>query len=310
MAVTVESLSAMQAFVHAAEKRSFKLAGQQVGLTASAIGKAIQRLEEQLAVRLFHRSTRSVTLTEEGMLFLDRCRRIMAELEAAQAELTHAGTTPRGRLKVSLPMASGLLLPVVADFAEAHPGIELDLDIGDRFVDVIEEGFDVVVRSGEPKDSRLLHHRLGRFEWRLVASQAYLDARGTPATLQDLAGHRCLRQRYVETGKLVPWPAEGGPEGLSLPTTVAANAQDPLVLLAEKGHGIAFLPEPVVRRQLAAGTLVEILPDATETGTLGLLWPASRYPLPKVRVFVDFLAGRLAGILAGPADEGALRPRR
>ena len=300
MTVAVESLSAMQAFVHAAEKRSFKLAGQQVGLTASAVGKAIQRLEEQLAVRLFHRSTRSVTLTDEGTLFLDRCRRILAELEAAQAELTHASATPRGRLKVSLPVASTLLLPVVADFAEAYPEIELDLDIGDRFVDVIEEGFDVVVRSGEPKDSRLLHRRLGSFAWRFVASPTYLDAHGTPATLAELASHRCLRQRYVETGKLVPWPSEDGPEGLSLPTTVAANTQDPLVLLVENGHGIAFLPQPVIRRQLASGTLVGILPDATDTGTLGLLWPASRYPLPKVRAFVDFLAGRLARVFADP----------
>lgn len=300
MAVAVESLGAMQAFVHAAEKRSFKLAGQQVGLTASAVGKAIQRLEEQLAVRLFHRSTRSVTLTDEGTLFLDRCRRILAEVEAAQAELSQAGATPRGRLKVSLPLASTLLLPVIADFAERYPEIELDLDIGDRFVDVIEEGFDVVVRSGEPKDSRLRHRRLGSFAWQFVAAPAYLDAHGTPATLAELAGHRCLRQRYAETGRPVPWPTGPDTDGRGAPAAVAANALDPIILMAERGLGIAFLPEPVIRRQLGAGALVHILRDSSDTGTVGLLWPASRYPLPKVRVFVDFLAGRMARVFGQP----------
>ena len=160
MPSAIESVGAMQAFVQAADKRSFKLAGQIVGLTPSAVGKAIQKLEDQLGVRLFHRSTRSITITEKGLLFLDRCRRILAEVEAAQAELADAGAAPRGRLKISLPVEPTLLLPVVADFSAVYPDLELDLDINDRFVDIIDEGFDAVIRSGTPKDSRLMHRKL------------------------------------------------------------------------------------------------------------------------------------------------------
>ncbi|WP_246546132.1 LysR substrate-binding domain-containing protein [Ancylobacter defluvii] len=295
MASRVESIGAMQAFVQAADKRSFKLAGQTVGLTPSAVGKAIQKLEDQLGVRLFHRSTRSITITDEGLLFLDRCRRILAEVEAAQAELAVAGAAPRGRLKISLPVEPTLLLPVVSEFTEAYPDIELDLDINDRFVDVIEEGFDAVIRSGVPKDSRLLHRKLGTFEWRFVASPDYVGTYGAPMAASDLAGHRCLRHRYPETGRLMPWPVESVLEAAAVPVTIAANMMGPLLELAEKGRGIAFLPHFAVFRKIEAGLLVEVLPaQSKEVGSLNLLWPASRYPLPKVRVFVDFIATRLA----------------
>lgn len=305
MMVAIESIGAMHAFVQAAEKRSFKLAGQVVGLTPSAVGKAIQKLEDQLGVRLFHRSTRSVTITDEGSLFLDRCRRILAEVEAAQAELAAAGAAPRGRLKISLPVEPTLLLPVVAAFAEAYPDIELDLDINDRFVDVIEEGFDAVIRSGAPKDSRLLHRKLGSFAWRFVASPGYVAEHGAPAAISELGAHRCLRHRYPETGRLMPWPVEPGIEAAAIPVTIAANMMEPLLELAEKGRGIAFLPHFAVHRQIAAGSLVEVLlGQSQEIGSLHLLWPASRYPLPKVRVLVDFLATRLGRELSGRRSVG------
>lgn len=299
MARTVESIGAMQAFVQAAEKRSFKLAGQIVGLTPSAVGKAIQKLEDQLGVRLFHRSTRSVTITEEGVLFLDRCRRILAEVEAAHSELAAVGALPRGRLRISLPVEPTLILPVVEEFVAAHPDIELDLDISDRFVDVIEEGFDAVIRSGAPADSRLLHRKLGEFSWRFVASPEYIASHGAPKTHQDLAAHRCLRHRYPQTGRLMPWHLGAADETTAVPVALSANMMEPLLRLAEKGRGIAFLPHFAVRSRLEDGTLVEILRGRSDVrGALHLLWPASRYPLPKVRVFVDFLATRLARELA------------
>lgn len=302
----VESIGAIQAFVQAADKRSFKLAGQTVGLTPSAVGKAIQKLEDQLGVRLFHRSTRSITITDEGLLFLDRCRRILAEVEAAQAELAVAGAAPRGCLKISLPVEPTLLLPVVADFSEAYPDIELDLDINDRFVDIIEEGFDAVIRSGAPKDSRLLHRKLGTFVWRFVASPDYVARHGAPTGTSDLAAHRCLRHRYPETGRLMQWPVEPALEGAAVPVTITANMMAPLLELAERGRGIAFLPHFAVHRMIETGALVEVLPDESrDVGSLNLLWPASRYPLPKVRVFVDFIATRLARELVGQPPAGS-----
>ncbi|MBB1250956.1 LysR substrate-binding domain-containing protein [Rhizobium sp. G21] len=299
MVLAVESIGAMQAFVQAADKRSFKLAGQVVGLTPSAVGKAIQKLEDQLGVRLFHRSTRSVTITDEGLMFLDRCRRILAEVEAAQAELANAGAAPQGRLKISLPVEPTLILPIVAEFNEAYPDIELDLDINDRFVDVIEEGFDAVIRSGAPKDSRLLHRKLGEFVWRFVASPDYVARCGAPAAVSELVNHRCLRHRYPETGRLLPWPVEPDLETAGVPVTITASMMGPLLELAVRGRGIAFLPHFAVDQQIASGSLVEVLPGQSQnSGSLHLLWPASRYPLPKVRVFVDFLTTRMMRALA------------
>lgn len=288
----VESLGAMRAFLHAAEKRSFKAAGQIVGLTPSAVGKAIQKLEEQLSVRLFHRSTRSITITDEGLLFLDRCRRILAEVEAAQAELGQAGALPTGRLKVSVPVEPTLLLPLMSEFTEAYPAIDLELDISDRFVDVIDEGFDAVIRSGEPKDSRLTHRLLGSFGWHFVASPAYAEEHGRPLNASELLAHRCLRHRYPETGRLMRWPVNADTE---LPVTITANMMSPLLDLAMRGRGIAYLPSFAVRRAIADGHLIELLGGhSVERGSISLLWPANRYPLPKLRAFVDFVVARVA----------------
>jgi len=288
----IESLGAMRAFVHAADKRSFKAAGQIVGLTPSAVGKAIQKLEEQLSVRLFHRSTRSITITDEGLLFLDRCRRILGEVEAAQAELGQAGAAPAGRLKVSVPVEPTLLLPLMSEFTVAYPRIELELDISDRFVEVIDEGFDAVVRSGEPKDSRLSHRLLGSFGWHFVASPAYVEENGKPRDTSDLQTHQCLRHRYPETGRLMHWPVDADTE---LPVTITANMMGPLLDLALRGRGIAYLPSFAVRRAISEGLLVELLAgQSQERGSISLLWPASKYPLPKLRVFVNFVAARIA----------------
>lgn len=226
MTHSIESIGALRAFVQAAEKRSFRLAGQAVGLTPSAVGKAIGKLEDQLSVRLFHRSTRSITITDEGAIFLERCRRILAEVEAAAAEIADAGAAPAGRLRISLPVEPTLLLPAVCEFSEAYPQIELDLDISDRFVDVISEGFDAVIRSGPPKDSRLRHRRLGEFRWVLVAAPGYLVGHGMPETAADLAGHRCLRQRFSETGRLMPWPISGIEEEVDLPVSISATSME------------------------------------------------------------------------------------
>lgn len=157
----MESLSSLNVFVHVAETRSFVAAGRILGVSASAVGKSIARMETKLKVRLFHRSTRSVTLTAEGALFLERSRRIVAELEAAESELSQLSENPRGRLRLSLPLVSTLLLPVLGEFMRRYPDIELDLDFTDRVVDVVEEGFDAVVRTGQMVDSRLSMRKLG-----------------------------------------------------------------------------------------------------------------------------------------------------
>lgn len=290
----MDGLGSLSAFVRAAEARSFTVAGRQLGLTASAVGKAVARLEERVGVRLLHRSTRTVSLTAEGAMFLERCRRILAEVEAAELELAQTQGAPRGRLKVSLPLVGILMMPPICGFMRAYPEIELDLDFSDRLVDVIEEGFDVVLRAGEVADSRLMSRMAGTFRLVLAGSPLYFAARGVPRLPADLAGHACLQHRYATSGKLEPWPLRGLPRDPALPATALANTIEPLIAMAEAGLGIACLPDLAIRRQLADGTLVTVLDDHTEhAGPFRLLWPASRYVSPKVRAFVDFMARNL-----------------
>lgn len=292
----MDSLSALPLFIQAAETRSFTVAGQQLGLSASAVGKAIARLEGRLGVRLFHRSTRTITLTQEGHLFLVRCRRILGEVEAAEQELADTHATPSGRLRVSLPMVGMLLMPAVNAFIQTYPEIEPDLDFTDRLVDVIGEGFDVVLRTGDAADSRLMTRVVGTFNHRLVANPAYLERRGTPIEPADLAHHACLRHRYPTTGKLEAWPLrQDRPAGaIEPPATVVASALEPLISMAEAGLGIVSLPDFVLHEHLKTGHLVPVLSDHTaHSGVFRLLWPSSPYLPPKLRVFIDFMTENL-----------------
>lgn len=306
----MDSLNSFTVFVQVAEVRSFVAAGRLLGVSASAVGKSVARLEEKLGVRLFHRSTRSVTLTAEGTLFLQRSRRILAEIEAAEQELSQATAAPRGRLRVSLPLVSSLVLPVLGEFMRQYPEIELDLDFSDRLVDVIEEGFDAVIRTGNPTDSRLSARRLGSFRSLLVASPDYLARQGIPKVPADLLNHTCLHYRFPNSGKLEPWALRrtvDEPE-LTLPTSMICNNIETRVCFAVQGLGIAYLPEFSIREPLADGRLQAVLADYAErTGVFHILWPASKHPSPKVRVFVDFLCAR---VFPASRDKPQAKPRR
>lgn len=288
----MDRLGALGAFVQAAETGSFTKAGARMGVSSSAIGKAVARLEDRIGVRLLHRTTRSITLTPEGALFLDRCRRIFAEVEAAELELAQTRAVPRGRLRISMPLASMLMMPTISAFMRTYPEIELDLDFSDRLVDVVGEGFDGVVRAGGPRDSRLMARRLGNFRFMLVAAPSYLAERGVPERPDDLVHHACLHHRFATSGILEPWPLRA-PDTNDLPRTVVVNTIEPIIRLAEEGHGIACLPDFAIRRQRKAGTLVAVLDAFVEReGAFHLLWPSSRHLSPKLRVFVDFVATR------------------
>ncbi|MDR2325056.1 MAG: LysR family transcriptional regulator [Acidovorax sp.] len=292
----MEHLGALQVFVRAGEARSFTAAGQQLGISASAVSKAIVRLEERLGVRLFHRSTRTIHLTPEGTLFLERCRRILCEVEAAEAELQHTQATPSGRLRISLPSVGSLFMPLLGAFQRLYPDITLDIDYSDRLVDVIEEGFDAVIRSGAPSDSRLTARRLGGCRRVLIGSPAYFAQAGTPERPEDLARHACLLYRFPSTGKLDVWPVLRGSalSAQELPVGMVTNTLDPQLSFAEQGFGIACLPELAVHAPLQQGRLVTVL-DAynQEQMVFYVLWPASRQLSPKIRAFVDFVAARL-----------------
>ncbi|AQZ93360.1 LysR family transcriptional regulator [Halopseudomonas phragmitis] len=292
----MESLNSIAFFVQAAETRSFSEAGRNLGVSSSAVGKSVSRLEERLGVRLFHRSTRSITLTAEGTLFLERCRRILCEVEAAELELAETQQAPRGRLRISLPLVGMLVMPALTAFMHRYPAIELDVDFSDRLVDVIEEGFDVVMRTGKPADSRLMSRPLGNYRLKLVASPDYLASHGTLEVPADLAHHACLQHKFPSTGKFEPWPlkrAEDASEWV-LPASMVCNTSAALMDVAVAGLGIACLPDFMVRRAIERGELTPVLDAYIEhQGTFRLLWPSSKHLSPKLRVFIDFMVETL-----------------
>jgi DNA-binding transcriptional LysR family regulator len=308
----MDSLGSLNAFVQAAETGSFTLAGRRLGVSSSAIGKAVARMEARLGLRLFHRNTRSITLTAEGAQLLERCRRIFAELEAAELELSRTHEAPRGVLRVSLPLVGMLMMPTLAAFMRAYPEIVLDLDFSDRVVDVIEEGFDAVVRFADAGDSRLMSRALGEYRRRLVAAPAYLAARGAPRTPEDLKAHACLHHRFPTSKRLDRWPLGAAHADLEaeLPKTAVANATEPLISMAEQGLGIAYLPDFAIGRQLREGSLVTVLDGCSDrSGPLRVLWPSSRHLSPKLRAFVDFLAENLVPAVEGePERRQAVAP--
>ncbi|WP_369679701.1 LysR family transcriptional regulator [Burkholderia ubonensis] len=292
----IDRMSGIAIFTRAAEGLSFAEAGRQLGISASAVGKAIARLEARLGLRLFHRSTRSVRLTPEGELFLVRCQRILGEIAEAESELAVSRRTPTGRLRVSVPLVGMLLMPVLRAFMREYPEVQLDIDFSDRIVDVIGDGFDVVLRTGEVVDSHLTMRTLGHFSHVVVASPAYLAEHGMPATPENLAAHACLQHRFPRTGRLRPWSfmREGVLLEVELPAAVIASAVEPLIALAEDGLGIASLPDFSVREQLANGSLVAVLESFTaDRVPFRALWPSGHMMPPKVRVFADFLSQRL-----------------
>lgn len=284
----MDSLGSIAMFVQVADSGSFSVTARQLGLSSSAVGKSVARMEARLGARLFRRSTRHLSLTVEGEQFLARCRRILSEVEAAEQELSASSKGPSGRLRISLPRYSGLFHAVILEFMQAYPAIELDLDFSDGLVNVVSDGYDAVVRTGVLDDSGLTRRRLCGFRRLLVAAPAYLQRHGTPTTPAELARHVQLHYRFPATGKLEQWPL-GPDDGQSLASLVC-NSVEMRVFLAMQGRGIAYLPAFTVQHEVADGRLVSLLDEFTrQEGSFWVLWPASRQLPTRLRVFIDFL---------------------
>lgn len=292
----MDNLGGIVAFVRTAEALSFVAAGRKLGVSASSVGKTIAKLERSLGVRLFNRTTRRVTLTEEGRYFRERCYRILDELRDAETTLSMAAQTPRGRLRVSLPaIGYRFLLPVLPAFNARYPDVELDLDFNDLLVDVVEGGFDAVIRSGTLTDSSLKSRRLGPFRYVLCASPDYVARKGLPSTVAELTEHAAVRYRFPTTGKLEQWPLAGdGSELPNLRTSMICNNMEALRGAVIAGFGICFMPGFLVRDALASGALIPVLDDhPIPLGQFSILWPSSHQLSPKLRVFVDFMCEHL-----------------
>ncbi|MGD0562497.1 MAG: LysR family transcriptional regulator [Roseiarcus sp.] len=290
----MDRLAAIEAFVRVAEAQSFSEAARRLRSSKSAVSRNVGALESELGVRLFHRTTRSLTLTEAGRGYFERATRILADLEEANLAVSQLQSAPRGRLRVSAPMSFGFLhlAPALPDFLARYPEVAVDLAMNDRFVDLIDEGFDVAVRIGAMEDSSLIARRLAPIRRVVCASPAYFEARGLPLSPEDLKGHECLFNSNIASSQEWRFTA---PDGKSWPVEVkgrlSANNGDALRAAALQGLGIVNLPTFIVGGDLQAGALVTALDEfISQDMAMSAVYPHSRHLSPKVRAFVDFLA--------------------
>ena len=291
-------LAEMAVFARVAEARSFTAAARELGMTKSAVSKQVARLEAHLGLRLLNRSTRRLSLTEAGAAFLGGCQQMVAEAEQAEHAVSFLAAAPRGTLSLNAPVSFGTLhiLPGLAAFLAAYPELRVEVTLNDRVVDLVEEGFDAAVRIRKLEDSALVARRLASSRRVLAAAPDYLRRHPAPARLEDLADHDCLIYAYQREGPV--WRLEGpeGPREVKVSGRLQVNNGDALMAAAIGGAGIAYLPTFLCGDALRDGRLARVLPDwCDREDSISVIYPQGRNLLPKVRVFVDFMAERCAG---------------
>ncbi|MDP9914426.1 DNA-binding transcriptional LysR family regulator [Variovorax boronicumulans] len=298
-----QRLQGIEEFVAAVEAGSFALAAQRLHVTRSAVAKSIARLEARLDTRLFLRTTRSQSLTEEGHGYYERCRRALAELEAAEALTDAARHTAAGLVRLSMPAMLGRLKvgPLLLALARQHPQLSLELAFNDRRVDLVEEGLDLAIRSGELDDSAGLVARPVGVQWMLLcAAPAYLAERGHPRDLAALvAPHEAVY--YARDGQVSPWRFREGDAEVeaALPSRLRCDSAEVLLEAAIGGMGLARLPAWLAADALAAGTLVRVFDEPEPFGfPLHVIRTPSRYLPLKTRVVIDWLVEHLPPLLA------------
>lgn len=288
------SLNEILIFMAVVDEGSFIAGGQAMGLTRSAAGKAVARLEDRLGVRLLNRSTRALSLSDEGRVFYERGLQILAAVDDAEASVAARPGTPRGLLRLTVPDAFGRLvvLPLLKKYLQAWPETQVEVSFTDRQADIVEEGFDLAVRIGEaPPDTRLVSRVIARYKAMLCASPAYIAERGEPMKVDDLARHDCLI--FSSRNRRQSWHFLGD-DG----TRVRAQGRSRLRLdsgealrdAAASGLGIAFLPDFLVAPDLAAGRLQQVLPGlAFGDVEIVAIYPTKRLLEPRVRRFIDLM---------------------
>ncbi|MEN9540686.1 MAG: hypothetical protein RLZZ631_1702 [Cyanobacteriota bacterium] len=296
-------LNAALVLVRVVQAGSFRAAGEALGMPKTTVSRKVSELEAQLGVQLLQRTTRKLSLTDAGMAFVDEAEAAIARLEAAQEAVTELQREPRGRVRVSTAVTIGelFLAPILAEFLEAFPAVEVQLQLTDRPVDLVAERFDVAIRAGHLPDSSLIARRIGCSTYRVVASPAYLARHGTPQRPADLSSHACLR--FTRSGMEVRdrWPFGAGARSSEVPVSGRLVSDDFVVLrtAAEQGLGIARLPGLLVHEAIQSGRLVALLDDqAPPPNPLHLLHPGGGRLPARTRAFIDFIQPRMTQSLA------------
>jgi DNA-binding transcriptional LysR family regulator len=285
----------LRVFVRVIDRGSFSSAAKDLKITPSAVSKLVSRLEDRLGVRLLERSTRRLVLTPEGETFLARARRIVADIDEAEAEVMQARGVPRGKLRINSGTAFGLhqLAPALADFLARYPEIELELSITDRLVDLIEEQADIAVRSGHIPEGPFVQRKIADLQRVICAAPSYLKRRGAPKVAADLKQHDCI---VVVGPGLNRWPfkTRTGIDVVEVRPRVSTDDAEAALRLAIEGAGIIRLSDVIVGEPLRAGELTALLTDShhVEPFPLAAIYPAGRQRLPRVAVFIEFLIER------------------
>nr|WP_217439209.1 LysR family transcriptional regulator [Myxococcus sp. CA056] len=304
-----DRLSGVLTFVQAAEAGGFALAAERLGLSRSAVGKSIARLEERLGTRLFQRTTRRQSLTEDGQVFYERCVRALAELEAAEAALDSGRRAPTGRLRVAASVLFGrhCAAPLLWELTRQHPGLELELCFSDRVVDLIEEGFDLAIRVAPLADhAGLTARRLGAQMMVVCASPRYVARHGRPKTLADLANHEAIN--YGRQGISKPWrfpDGQGGERVIPVQGSLRFDDLEAIADAAVQGAGLAWLPCWLVAARVHKGELVTLLETEGRHGNeIFAVWPQNKHLPSKVRAAIDILVARIPERLSSGENQG------
>ena len=288
----MDQLDSMRLLVRVVERQSFSAAASDLGLPRSSATTAIKQLEQRLGARLLQRTTRHVAPTPEGEIYYRRCKAILAEVEDAEAALTTREVRGLLRIEVHGPMARAYILPELPAFLERHPALTLFIGEGDRYVDLVREGFDCVIRAGEIADSEMIVRKLGVAREGTFASPAYLARRGTPKTLDDLSDHEMIGFASSRTGQVLPLDFTVGNtlRTVTLPSRITVTNSESYGALARLGFGLMQAPRHRYEDDLAKGTLVEVLPEHPPSPLpVSVLYPKSRQLSPRVRAFIDWL---------------------
>ena len=289
----MDRLTAMELFVRIVETGSFSAVAREMDMNQPTVSKQLSALEQKLKTRLLNRSTRQLSLTEAGSEYYEACKRILDEVREAESNVGRLQGQLAGQLKVNTSIALGQMYvgPLTLKFQKQHPGLEVDLSLVDRFVDVVEEGVDVAIRVGRLSDSNLVARRLGKTRRVAVATPAYLKKHGTPKTPEDLVNHNCLLYAYLSTGS--EWMFQG-PDGKEIRVKVSgnfrANNGEAIRQAVLADLGVAVAPEWIALRDLESGAIRSILTNYAPTlMDIHAVYPSGRHLSAKVRAYVDFL---------------------
>lgn len=290
----MKGLQQLVAFAQTARRGSFASAARDLGGAPSTLAKSVARLEHSLGVKLFHRTTRQVSLTPDGERLFRRCERVLAELENLQSEAAGTRSAVSGTLRIDMPITYGrrVVLPLLAGLLHRHPQLELDARLRDDYADLVKDGLDAAIRVGALRDSSLVARRFDWQELVLVASPAYLEAHGTPRRMEDLAGHAAVVFRMPSSGRNRPWQLRDGRREITLepPFRTQVNDGEGIVAAACQGLGIAQIPDNMVSDELARGSLVEVLPGKRPAPMpISVVMPSSRLQPPRVRALLELL---------------------